>query len=131
MASATDYLENKILDHTLGTTTYTFVAQLYIGLFTTSGTPPSDTGPGTSEVSAGNYARKTIDFNAASAGSATNSTAPTWTANALYGEIGYIGLFDASTAGNLLWWAPLNANRTVDNGDTLTIDAGNLTVSIT
>lgn len=46
--SKSDYLENKLLDHQLGKTSYT-MPTVYVGLFTAA---PSDSGGGT-EVSGG------------------------------------------------------------------------------
>ena len=37
MSAMSDYLENKVLDHVLGTTAYTHPSQTYIGLSTGSG----------------------------------------------------------------------------------------------
>ena len=36
MSGMSDYLENKVLDHVLGTTSYTMPATVYIGLSTAS-----------------------------------------------------------------------------------------------
>lgn len=129
MGSATNDGEDFILDHFLGTTEYTFETQLYVALMT-SAVATSDSVAGT-EVSGGGYTRKAINFNAASGGSATNSNAPTWTATGgNYGIVRYINLYDASSGGNRLFWAQLNSDRTINDGDTLEIEAGNLTVTL-
>ena len=36
MSAMSDYLENKVLDHVLGTSAYTFPSQAYLGLSTGS-----------------------------------------------------------------------------------------------
>jgi hypothetical protein len=41
----TNYLENKLIDHFLGTTSYTMPADVYVALFTVA---PSDAAGGTS-----------------------------------------------------------------------------------
>jgi hypothetical protein len=125
--SVSDYYENKILDHMLRNQVFSPPTTIYVALYTAS---PSDSGGGT-EVSGGSYARQSATFNAASGGSITNSadiTFPQATAN--WGTIVSVGLFDASTAGNLLWYGDLTQSKTVNNGDIFKISAGNLTVSL-
>ena len=64
MSAASDYLENKVLDHTLATTAYTAPSAVYVGLYTSS---PGDDDSGT-EVSGGSYARQAGSFASASGG---------------------------------------------------------------
>lgn len=129
--SKSDFLENKVLDHLLGATTYTPPATLYMGLFTAN---PSDSGGGT-EVTGGSYARVSVTNNttnwpAASGGSKSNGTAITFpTATANWGTVTAFGIFDASTAGNLLFWGTLTTSKAVDNGDTASFASGALTVT--
>ena len=56
MAGFSDYLEDKVLDHVFGGTSYTAPGTLYVALFTAA---PSDSGGGT-ECSGGSYARKSM-----------------------------------------------------------------------
>lgn len=121
--SASNYLENKILDHTLGTTTYT-KPTIYISLHTAD---PTETGTGT-EASGGSYARQTAAFNAASAGSATN-TALIQFSNMPTGTFTHFGIWDALTAGNMLYYGPLAASKTTTLGDTLVFNSSTLTIS--
>ncbi len=127
MAGLTDYAENKLLDHVLGTTSYTFPSQAYLGLFTAA---PSDSGGGT-EVTGGSYARVAIDFDAASGG-ATDLTADcTFTqASANWGTITHVAIFDASTSGNMLMWGALASSKVIDSGDTFKILAADLDVTL-
>lgn len=123
--SKTDYAENKTLDHITGKATWAAVTA-YVGLFTAA---PSDAGGGT-EVSGGAYARKATvaaDWNAASAGSASNANALSFpTATASWGTVTHFALFDAATAGNMLRWAALTTSKTIGNGDTASFAAGSL-----
>lgn len=123
--SKSDFLENKLLDHMLGKTSYT-MPTAYVGLFTAA---PSDAGGGT-EVTGGSYARKSTagaDWNAAAAGSSSNANAITFvTATASWGTVTHFGIFDAATAGNLLRWAALTTSKTIGNGDTASFAAGAL-----
>lgn len=60
MGAFTDYLENKILDHVLGNSTYTPPSTVYIGLAVSV----SDDGTITGEPSGGSYARIAVANNA-------------------------------------------------------------------
>jgi hypothetical protein len=95
---------------------------LAIALYTVT---PSDAGGGT-EVTGGNYARVNMGapldatWTAASAtdgltDNAADITFPAPSAN--WGTIVAFGIFDATTAGNLLIWGPLTTSKTVNNGD--------------
>lgn len=128
--SFSNFLELKLLDHVFGNAAYTAPATLYVALFTAT---PSDTGGGT-EVSGGSYARKDVtnnatNFPAAAAGAKSNGTAITFvTATASWGVVTQFGIFDASTAGNLLAWGDLTASKTVDSGDTVSFAVGDLDI---
>lgn len=130
MAALSDYLENKLIDWLLRGQTFTPPATAYVGLLTAA---PSDTGGGT-EVSGGSYARVSVASSLAnwagtqSAGSTSASsgtggttsnngtiTFPAPTAN--WGTVTHFAVYDASTAGNLLFWAALTTSKTVNNGD--------------
>ena len=127
MAEFSDFLENKIIDHMLRNQSYTPPATIYVALYTDD---PTDADTGT-EVSGGSYARQPVTLTAASGGASSNSadiTFPTATAN--WGTITHIGLRDALTGGNLLMHSPLDASKTVNNGDTFKINAGELDVTV-
>jgi hypothetical protein len=143
MSQASDYLENKLIDHLFRGTSFAKPPALYIGLFTAM---PSDVGGGT-EVAGGGYARVALaptDSNwKATQGGTSGASAGTGgvTSNAVgvaypvptgnWGTVVAIGIFDAPTTGNLLVWAPLAASRQIINGDpapTFGVDA--LTVTI-
>ena len=68
---------------------------------------PSDTGGGT-EVSGGSYARKSMPAMTVSGTSpttATNGAAVEFvTATGSWGTITHVGIFDASSSGNLMAW---------------------------
>jgi hypothetical protein len=121
----TNYLESKLIDHFLGTTTYTKPTTVYVGLFTVT---PGEAGGGT-EVTGGSYARQVATFNAASSGSTTNSANIDYTGMPAATTVA-IGIFDAITSGNMLLYGALTTNKTTDAGDTLRIATGSLTVSI-
>ena len=129
--SKSDYLENELLDHVLGNAAYSAPATVYIALYTVA---PTDSGGGT-EVSGGSYARKAVinndtNFPAASSGAKANGTEITFvTATANWGTVVAFGIFDASSGGNLLYWADLTSSKTVNNGDTVKFAVGDLDVT--
>jgi hypothetical protein len=120
-----DYLENKVLDHILGTTTYTKPSTVYLALYTTT---PTDSTSGT-EVAGGSYARKVITFGASSSGAATNNTNVDFTLMPTCTVTG-IAVLDALTSGNILVYGALGSSKAVSSGDTLRIASGDLSISI-
>jgi len=120
-----DYLENKLLDHFLGTATYTKPTTVYVGLYTVV---PTDAGGGT-QVTGGSYARQTATFSAAASGTTSNTGNIDFAGMPAATTVA-IGIFDALTAGNLLLWGTLTTNKTTDAGDTLRIATGDLDISI-
>ena len=121
----TNYLENKLLDHFLGTTAYTMPNPVYVALFTVA---PGDAGGGT-EVTGGSYARQTAAFTAASSGATSNSGNIDFTGMPAATTVA-IAIFDASTSGNMLVHGTLTTNKQTDAGDTLRIATGDLDISI-
>ena len=127
MAEMSNFLENALINATLRNTTYTSVATVYVSLWTSD---PTDAGSGT-EVSGGSYARTAVTFAAPSNGVTTNSADVTFpTATASWGVVGWIGINDAATSGNLLYHSPLDTSKTIDSGDIFKISTGNLSVTL-
>ena len=122
-----NFLENALINATLRNTTYTSVATVYVSLWTSD---PTDAGSGT-EVSGGSYARTAVTFGAPSNGVSLNSADVTFpTATGSWGVVGWIGINDASTGGNLLYHSPLDTSKTIDSGDIFKISTGNLSVTL-
>ena len=129
MAEMSDYLEVKLLNLTLNGTAFTAVNNPYVSLHTAD---PTDAGTGT-EVSGGSYARTAASFATASGTSglvATDADVTFPTATGTWGVVGWIGLWDASTGGNMLYHTALDATKTIDSGDIFKITTGNLTVEL-
>jgi hypothetical protein len=123
-----DYAANKMLDHMLGTTSWTMPANVYLALFTTN---PTSAGTGT-EVSGGSYARKSISFDSAASRTTDNSGKITFAAaTASWGTVTHWGTFDALTSGNLINFGQLTTSRTVASGDTVELAIGDLDISVT
>jgi hypothetical protein len=114
MAEISNYLENALINGTLRATSYTAPAAVYVSLHTAD---PTDAGTG-AEVSGGSYVRQAATFGAPSNGASTTTADITYPqATAGYGTVGWIGIWDASTSGNLLYHSPLNTSKTIDTCD--------------
>jgi hypothetical protein len=126
---ATDYLENKIIDHLFRTATWAKPAALYFALFTSA---PTDSGGGT-EVTGGAYTRVafppldtnwtatqggTSGVSSGTGGQTTNALAITFPApTANWGTVSHFAIMDAASGGNMLVWDALVASRTILSGD--------------
>jgi len=126
MSAMSDYLENEILDHILGTGAYTAPTTVYVGLSTAT---LADDASGT-ELSGNGYARQSATFNAAASGTADNSAAIEFpAATASWGTVSHFGIYDAASSGNLLIHGAFTAAKLIDSGDILKISAGDLDIS--
>lgn len=127
MAEISNFLEDALINATLRNTAYTSPTTVYVGLYTSD---PTDANTGT-EVSGGSYARTSVTFGAPSNGVTTNSAAvefPQATGN--WGTVGWIGILDAATSGNLLYHTALDVSKVIDTGDIFKISTGNLSVTL-
>lgn len=140
MASMSDFLENKLIDwffraQAIGVTGASAAAgtgptALFYALLTAA---PSDTGGGT-EVTGGSYARVSVTSaltayagtqsaasttaSSGTGGTTSNNAAITFPApTANWGVCTHMAIYDASSAGNLLFWNALTTSKTVNNGD--------------
>jgi hypothetical protein len=128
MAEFSNYLENAIINAVLRNTSYTSPTTVYVSLWTSD---PTDTGTAGTEVSGGSYARTAVTFGAPSNGVSVTTadvTFPTCTAS--WGTVGWIGINDNSTGGNLLYHTALDIAKTIDTGDIFKIETGNLSVTL-
>ena len=136
MSAASNYLENKVLDHVLRNAAYTQPGNLFIGLFKNNSLTNLEAGTLTDEVpTAGgtNYARKAVTFGNAASGSASNSATVTFdAAQADWGTITAIGVMDSITvgAGNVLFYGNLTTAKLIENGDTIQFVTNNVTVTL-
>jgi len=136
MSAASNYLENKVLDHVLTATAYSAPSTRYLALFTnTSGNAAANLEAGTltDEISTSGtaYVRKAATFAAASSGtSATNATVTFDAATANWGTVTHVAVMDASTSGNVLFWGAVTTPKTIETGDTFQVSSGNLTITL-
>ena len=121
MSQMSDYLEVELRKHIFRTGSFTKPSALYVSLHTAN---PTDDATGT-EVSGGSYARvqrDPLDANwtgASSTSGLTDNAAPLTfpspTAN--WGVVTHFGIWDASSAGNMLIYGALVTPKTINNGD--------------
>ena len=138
--SLTDYAEAALLNSMFGKTSdFGALAArptFYVGLLETA---PTEAGGSLSEPTGGAYARAVTaptDWNAA-AGTAPTAvtnlnvvTFPQATADWRSGlDLGYFGIWDAATAGNLIMFGALTQAKPVLNGDTPSFPAGTLSTT--
>jgi len=126
-----DYLENKLIDFVFRGQTFTPPATLYIALFTTA---DNDAGSARVEVSGGSYARvavtssltnwagtqgagTTVASNGTSGTTSNNSAITFASPTANWGTVQGMGIFDALSGGNELWYGTFATPKTVNNLD--------------
>jgi hypothetical protein len=127
MSEMSNYLEDALINVTLRNTAYTTPTTVYLALYTTD---PTDADTGT-EVSGGSYARQAITMGAPSNGVSVSSadiSFPQCTVS--WGTVAFVGIRDASTAGNLLYHSPLTVSKAIDVGDIFKVAAGSLSVTL-
>lgn len=124
-----NFWSNAILSLLFGQQSPSAIGTLYFAAYTVT---PSNAGGGT-EVTGGSYARVAVTNNTTNFPTASSQTSHNanlidfGTASANWGTIVAIGVFDASTSGNLLYWGPLTVNKTINSGDSFKIAANNAT----
>jgi hypothetical protein len=126
MSAMSDYLELKVLDHVLGTTSYTMPSAVYLGLSTGSF---GDDNSGT-ELTGNNYSRKAITFSSAASGTTSNdSTIEFSAATGSWGTVSHWALFDAASSGNMLIHGAFTASKAIASGDIVRIVAGDIDIT--
>jgi hypothetical protein len=121
MASMSNYLENKLLDHALGTASFTMPTAVYVALFTTD---PTDANTGT-EVSGPSYARQLLTCDPSASGTTANNTDLIWdAATTAWGTITHGGVYDSLTGGNLLLHGALTVPKIIAIGDVVRFSIG-------
>jgi len=137
MSDATNYLENKMLDHLVGNATYT-PGTLYLALATAVSDAEAGTFTEVSETGTA-YARQSLAAaNWDAAGTTTDGTVeintniqfPTATAN--YGTVTHAVITDSATygGGNALIIKSLTSSKTIETGDTAVFNSSNLSISL-
>ena len=125
--SLTNAFETSTLKYLLTTDSVTRPTSWYVGLFTSD---PTDTGAAGTEVSGSGYARTAATFTVTN-DTATNSASIEFPAasGGNWGTIGWIGIMDASTGGNMIIHSALTTAKAINDGDVFRIPTGDLDVT--
>ena len=126
--SLSNTFETHTLNYLFTTTSVTRPTAWYIALFTSN---PAEDASGTEVSTSGTaYARQSATFTV-SGDTASNSAAIEFpTATASYGTVSHVGVFDASTGGNLIAYAALTTSKAIDTGDVLRVNSGELDITL-
>ena len=128
MSEFSNYSENLVINVLLRAASHTGATTIYVGLYTTD---PTDGNTGSELPFANAYARTAVTFVAPVDGVSSNIDAiefPQATGN--WGTVGWIGILDAATSGDLIAHSPLDVSKTIDTGDIFKIATGNLTITV-
>jgi len=124
--SFSNTFENRVLTWVFTASGATRPTSWHVALFTSN---PDEDGSGT-EVSGGDYARQSATFTV-TGNAATNAAAVEYpVATAAYGTVTHVGVYDASTGGNLIAYAALATSKAIDTGDVLRIPLGELDITL-
>jgi hypothetical protein len=130
MANASNFLRTQIGTEFLNIGAATLPTELYIALFTDS---VNAAGTGT-EVTGGSYVRKEISASSFTddgvGGFTLNTSLEFVTASASWGTVVSMGIYDASTAGNILVFDDLAASKAIASGDAFRFNSGSIVVNI-
>ena len=134
MAGKSNYLEDKLLNWLKGTAMGSAPSGLYVRLFTAD---PTDAGALTSEVTttirpSGGVAATFGSITTSSSGNSMSNSALVDFGNAAGAPgspVTHFGIFDAATAGNMLYSAALTTPRTVTLGSAVSFAVGALSIS--
>lgn len=126
--SMSDIVENQTLNLILRGEAFPTPTAWYVGLYTSD---PGEAGTGT-EVTGGGYARIQVTFTKATTGSTTNvADIMSAVSTAAWGTITHFGIFDAVTAGRLLFKGTIAPNIPITGaGQQARLPAGTLVVSL-
>lgn len=122
----TTYLENKLLEAVLKNTAYTSPSTVYLALYSVS---PGESGTGT-ELSGSGYSRQAVTFGTASTGTIASTASVTFgPATGTWSPVVAVAIVDASSGGNVLFYKA-TATQNIKSGGTITIDSGDLTITL-
>ena len=125
--SFSNYLETEILDHVFAGAAYTAPSTKYLALFTAIADGEAGS---VTEVTGGAYARQTVAFTTSGNTTSNNAAVEFPTATANYGTVTHVGVYDASTSGNLMAYAALSSNKTIETGDVFRVPSGDLDITL-
>ena len=125
--SFTNFLETEILDHVFAGAAYTAPSTKYLALFTAIA---DDEAGSVTELSGNAYARQTVAFTTSGNTTSNNAAVEFPTATGNWGTVTHVGVYDASSSGNLMAYATLSASKTIETGDVFRVPSGDLDITL-
>lgn len=119
--------ETHVLKYVFTADSVTRPTAWYVGLFTAD---PTDTGSGATEISGNAYARVAATFTVSGDTATTSAAVEFAAATGSWGTISHIGIFDASSGGNLIAHSALTASKAIGAGDVFRIPTGDLDITL-
>jgi hypothetical protein len=123
-----NYGENLLLNYILNSESATRPTAWYVGLFSDAAGLTADQ-PST-EISGNGYSRRGVTFGPSVGGVASNTNVITFSATGTWTPVTYTGIFDASSSGNLLFWAPLQTAISLSNGGQIIFAINTITATM-
>ena len=125
--SFTNFLETEILDHVFAGAAYTAPTTKYLALFTAIADGEAGS---VTELSGSAYARQTVAFTTSGNTTSNNAAVEFPTATGNWGTVTHVGVYDASSSGNLMAYAALSSNKTIETGDVFRVPSGDLDITL-
>ena len=125
--SFTNFLETEILDHVFAGAAYTAPTTKYLALFTAIADGEAGS---VTELSGSAYARQTVAFTTSGNTTSNNAAVEFPTATGNGGTVTHVGVYDASSSGNLMAYATLSASKTIETGDGFRVPSGDLDITL-
>ena len=126
--SFSNTFETHVLNYVFTATSVTRPTAWYLALFTSN---PAEDASGTEVSTSGTaYSRQSASFTV-SGNTASNSAAIEFpTATASYGTVTHVGVFTASSGGDLVAYAALSTSKAIDTGDVFRVPSGDLDITL-
>ena len=126
--SFSNTFETHVLNYVFTSTSVTRPTAWYLALFTSN---PAEDASGTEVSTSGTaYARQSVTFTV-SGNTATNSAEIEFpTATAAFGTVSHVGIFDATTGGNMIAYAALSTSKAIDTGDVMRVPASDFDLTL-
>lgn len=125
--SFSNFLETEILDHVFAGAAYTAPSTKYLALFTAI----SDGEAGSvTEISGNAYARQSVAFTTSGNTTSNNAAVEFPTATGSWGTVTHVGIYDASSSGNLMAYATLSSSKAIATGDVFRVPSGDLDITL-
>jgi hypothetical protein len=126
--SFSNTFETHVLNYVFTTTSVTRPTAWYLALFTSN---PAEDASGTEVSTSGTaYARQSATFTVSGNEATTSAAIEFPTATASYGTVTHVGVFDASTGGNLIAYSALSTSKAVGTGDVFRVPSGDFDLTL-